>query len=69
MPVVGNVLVYRDAHHITNTFAETLTPMIDAQMFGESTVHPDAAPVASPGEPPAPEAPEAPEAPPAEQPA
>ena len=66
MPVVGNVLVYRDAHHITNTFAETLTPMIDAQMFGESTVHPDAAPVAPPGEPPAPEAPEAP---PAEQPA
>lgn len=39
-PVVGNVLVYRDSHHITNMFAETQTKVLDEQMFGRKTVHP-----------------------------
>lgn len=39
-PIVGNVVVYRDSHHITNLFAETLTPMIEEQMFGRKTIHP-----------------------------
>ena len=39
-PIVGNVVVYRDSHHITNLFAETLTPMIEDQMFGRKAVHP-----------------------------
>lgn len=32
-PVVGNTLVYRDSHHITNLFAESLTDEIDRQMY------------------------------------
>ena len=39
-PIVGNVVVYRDSHHITNLFAETLTPMIEDQMFGRKAIHP-----------------------------
>lgn len=39
-PIVGNVTVYRDSHHITNLFAETLTPMIEQQMFGKNAIHP-----------------------------
>lgn len=40
LPVVGNVLVYRDSHHITNMFAETQTDELDRQMFGIRAVHP-----------------------------
>lgn len=32
-PVVGNILVYRDGHHLTDKFAATLTDEIDRQMF------------------------------------
>ena len=30
--VIGNVLVYRDNHHISRTFARLVTPMIEAQL-------------------------------------
>jgi peptidoglycan/LPS O-acetylase OafA/YrhL len=32
-PVVGNVLVYRDKHHITATYAKTLAPMLREEMM------------------------------------
>lgn len=32
-PVVGNILTYRDSHHLTSQFAETLTDELDRQMF------------------------------------
>jgi hypothetical protein len=28
-PVVGNVLVYRDAHHLTGTYITTLRPYLE----------------------------------------
>lgn len=31
--IIGNMVAYRDAHHYTNVFAETLAPEIEAQMF------------------------------------
>ena len=31
--IIGNMAVYRDAHHFNNIFAETLAPEIEAQMF------------------------------------
>ncbi len=31
-PVVGNVLVYRDDDHLTNTYVRTLTPFVDRQL-------------------------------------
>lgn len=31
--IIGNMAVYRDAHHFNNSFAETLAPEIEAQMF------------------------------------
>ena len=31
--VIGNMAVYRDAHHYNNVFAETLAPEMEAQMF------------------------------------
>lgn len=40
-PVVGNVLVYRDSHHLTNMFAQTQTEELDKQMFGKKTIHPN----------------------------
>lgn len=36
-PVVGNVLVYRDSHHLTNMFVNSLTPLIEQQMFTQIT--------------------------------
>jgi peptidoglycan/LPS O-acetylase OafA/YrhL len=30
--VVGDILVYRDSHHLTNTIAQWLTPLLDAQL-------------------------------------
>lgn len=30
--VVGNSTIYRDAHHMTATYAETLTPYIEERM-------------------------------------
>jgi hypothetical protein len=30
--VIGNVLVYRDNHHITPPFARLVAPMLDAQL-------------------------------------
>lgn len=32
-PVVGNTLVYRDSHHLTNVFVMTLIPTLEKQMF------------------------------------
>lgn len=32
-PVVGNVLVYRDKHHITRTFMLTLTPFVEQRLL------------------------------------
>lgn len=31
-PVVGNVLVYRDKHHITSTYVKTMTPVLKEQL-------------------------------------
>ncbi len=31
-PVVGNVLVYRDDAHMTNTYAATLGPYLEAEL-------------------------------------
>ena len=36
--VIGNITVYRDAHHYTNVFARTLAAEIERQMFGRATV-------------------------------
>ncbi|AST94434.1 acyltransferase [Sutcliffiella cohnii] len=32
-PVIGNVLVYRDAHHLTATYARTLAPMLKTPLI------------------------------------
>lgn len=32
-PVVGNILVYRDDAHLTNTYAATLAPYLEAEML------------------------------------
>ncbi|WP_041056623.1 acyltransferase family protein [Jeotgalibacillus campisalis] len=32
-PVIGNVLVYRDYHHLTATYAETLTPALEEHII------------------------------------
>lgn len=33
-PVIGNILVYRDSHHLTSQFVKTLEPELERQMFG-----------------------------------
>jgi len=35
-PVVGNVLVYQDDHHLTSTYALTLTPYLEARLLSAS---------------------------------
>jgi hypothetical protein len=42
-PVVGNVLVWRDKHHLTATYARTIAPMLSAR-FAEAGVVPGATP-------------------------
>lgn len=37
-PVIGSVLVYRDDHHITATYAETLAPRLEAALRQSSDV-------------------------------
>ena len=37
-PVIGNLLVFRDGHHITPEFTRTLRPELERQMFGSSSV-------------------------------
>lgn len=32
--VIGNIVAYRDSHHLTAQLIETMIPMIDQQMFG-----------------------------------
>lgn len=32
--VIGNIVAYRDSHHLTAQLVETMIPMIDQQMFG-----------------------------------
>jgi hypothetical protein len=36
--VVGNVLVYFDAHHLTSSYVATMAPYFAARLFGSSTV-------------------------------
>jgi peptidoglycan/LPS O-acetylase OafA/YrhL len=36
--VVGNVLVYFDAHHLTSNYVETMTPYLAPRLFSSSTV-------------------------------
>jgi peptidoglycan/LPS O-acetylase OafA/YrhL len=36
--VVGNVLVYFDAHHLTSSYVTTVTPYLAERLFGSSTV-------------------------------
>lgn len=35
MTVMGNIRVYRDAHHFTRQYAETLADELDRQMFDD----------------------------------
>jgi hypothetical protein len=37
-PVVGNVLVYQDNHHLTWPYAQTLAPFLEAELLGASPV-------------------------------
>lgn len=39
--VIGNVLVYRDSTHVTNTYARLLAPVMERQMFPEEAGQPD----------------------------
>jgi hypothetical protein len=32
-PVIGNVVVYRDQHHLTETFVNTLTPYLEKELL------------------------------------
>ena len=32
-PIVGNVTVYRDTHHLTETYVETLRPYVEQQLL------------------------------------
>ena len=32
-PIIGNVVVYRDAHHLTETFVRTLTPYFEKELL------------------------------------
>jgi peptidoglycan/LPS O-acetylase OafA/YrhL len=34
LPIVGNVVVYRDSHHLTNTYSRTLTPYLEGRLLG-----------------------------------
>ena len=36
LPVIGGVLVHKDAHHLTRTFSRTLGPLLD-EALGRST--------------------------------
>lgn len=38
--IIGNVVVYRDAHHFTNVFTETLAPELERQMFAQPALPP-----------------------------
>jgi peptidoglycan/LPS O-acetylase OafA/YrhL len=37
-PVVGNVLVYFDDHHLTSSYVDTLTPYLASRLFSSSAV-------------------------------
>ncbi len=42
-PVIGNVLVYRQTTHITNTYVETLLPVLEPKLLAAiDEVHDDA---------------------------
>jgi hypothetical protein len=32
LPVIGGVLVHKDAHHLTRTFSRTLGPLLDGAL-------------------------------------
>jgi len=36
--VVGNVLVYFDAHHLTSSYVATITPYLASRLFSSSAV-------------------------------
>jgi peptidoglycan/LPS O-acetylase OafA/YrhL len=38
LPVIGNAVVYRDDNHLTDTFARTLAPAIESEIFRVLTV-------------------------------
>lgn len=38
--IIGNMNVYRDAHHFTNTFAESMAPELERQMFAQPALPP-----------------------------
>ena len=33
LPVIGNVLVYQDSHHLTSTYALTTAPYLEARLL------------------------------------
>jgi uncharacterized NAD-dependent epimerase/dehydratase family protein len=37
LAVIGNAVVYRDDNHLTDTFARTLAPVIESEIFGALT--------------------------------
>jgi hypothetical protein len=37
LPVIGNAVVYRDDNHLTDTFARTLAPAIETEIFSALT--------------------------------
>jgi hypothetical protein len=39
LPVIGNVVVYRDDNHLTDTFARTLAPMIAPEIVATLNQH------------------------------
>lgn len=43
-PVIGNILVYRDNHHLTNAYVLSLVGELDREMFAEPLPEPKVAP-------------------------
>jgi hypothetical protein len=39
-PVVGNVVVYRDSHHLTNTYSKTLVPYLQQRLLATNAFGP-----------------------------
>jgi hypothetical protein len=38
VPVIGNVLVFWDKHHLTREYVQTLTPFLRARLLAASAV-------------------------------
>lgn len=47
-PVIGNVVVYRDQHHLTETFVNTLTPYLERELLRHMAAMREAKPAGAP---------------------